>query len=185
MPIRFMVGCLLLKRLNNLGDETLAEAWKSNSYMQYFCGEAFFQHKFPCDPSDFVHFRKRIGEKGMEKIFFHSVQLHKPKTKDLKSVLSDTTVQGNNTTFPTDAKLRKKVIDKCNQIAKQENLPQRQTYVRGSKNLVRQFYNGKHPKRAKKAKASKKKLQTISLRLIRELRKNFNDEQLENYDECL
>ncbi len=29
MPIRFMVGCLLLKRLYNLGDETLAKAWIS------------------------------------------------------------------------------------------------------------------------------------------------------------
>ena len=26
MPIRFMVGCLLLKRIYNLGDETLADA---------------------------------------------------------------------------------------------------------------------------------------------------------------
>jgi len=61
MPIRFMVGCLMLKRLYNLGDETLADVWKSNPYMQYFCGEVFFQHELPCDPSDFVHFRKRIG----------------------------------------------------------------------------------------------------------------------------
>lgn len=69
MPIRFMVGCLMLKHLYNLGDEKLPGAWVSNPYMQYFCGEVFFQHKFPCDPSDFVHFRKRIGEKGIEKIF--------------------------------------------------------------------------------------------------------------------
>ncbi len=58
MPIRFMVGCLMLKRLYNYGDETLTKAWEMNPYMQYFCGEAHFQHHFPCDPSDFVHFRK-------------------------------------------------------------------------------------------------------------------------------
>lgn len=185
MPIRFMVGSLMLKRLFDLGDETLAIAWRSNPYMQYFCGEVFFQHRFPCDPSDFVHFRKRIGKEGIEKIFFYSVHLHAPKLKDLKSVLSDTTVQGNNTTFPTDAKLRKKVIDKCNEIAKQEHLPQRQTYVRVSKELVRKAYNGKHPKRAKKARAAKKKLQTISLRLIRELQRNFNEDQQEKYKETL
>jgi len=68
-PIRLMVGCLLLKHLCNLGDETLAKAWVRDPYMQYFCGEAFFQHRFPFDPSDFVHFRKRIGESGVEKIF--------------------------------------------------------------------------------------------------------------------
>jgi len=75
MPIRLMVGSLMLKRIYNLGDETLAAAWKMNPYMQYFCGMAHFEHKFPCDPSDFVHFRKRIGEKGIEKILFYSVTL--------------------------------------------------------------------------------------------------------------
>ena len=33
MPIRISVGCLLLKRLYNLGDETLAKAWVMNPYM--------------------------------------------------------------------------------------------------------------------------------------------------------
>lgn len=75
MPVRLMVGCLLLKHMYNLGDETLASAWVMNAYMQYFFGEAFFQHRFPCDPSDFVHFRRRIGEGGVEKIFRHNVSL--------------------------------------------------------------------------------------------------------------
>jgi len=42
MPVRLMVGCLLLKRIFNLGDETLANAWIRDPYMQYFCGEAHF-----------------------------------------------------------------------------------------------------------------------------------------------
>src|SRR5690554_4595686 len=119
MPIRFMVGCLLLKRIYNLGDETLATSWVMNPYMQYFTGSAYFEHRFPCDPSDFVHFRHRIGESGIEKIFFYSIQAHGPSVKSAM-VLSDTTVQENNTTFPTDAKLAKKIIDKCNTIARQE-----------------------------------------------------------------
>ena len=88
MPIRLMVGSLMLKRIYNLGDETLAEAWKMNPYMQFFCGMAHFQHKFPCDPSDFVHFRHRIGEKGIEKIFAYSVKIHGKDAKE-KQVLSD------------------------------------------------------------------------------------------------
>lgn len=98
-PIRFMVGCLMLKRLYNLGDETLAEAWVMNPYMQFFCGEAHFRHRFPCDPSNLVHFRKRIGEQGAKKIFFYSVSLHGQGAKS-RVVLSDTTVQENNVTFP-------------------------------------------------------------------------------------
>lgn len=182
-PIRFMVGCLLLKHLYNLGDETLEEAWVMNPYMQYFCGRVFFEHQFPCDPSNFVHFRKRIGEEGLEKIFTYSVQMHDPKDKISKFVLSDTTVQENNTTFPTDAKLCKKVIDYCNKIADKENLPQRQRYTKVSKQLLRDTYNGKHPKRARKAKKAKAKLQTIAMRLVRELERNFSESQKEKYRE--
>jgi len=177
MPIRLMVGCLLLKRIYNLGDETLAEAWKMNPYMQHFCGMTNFEHHFPCDPSDFVHFRKRIGEKGVEKIFTYSVLLHGDKANE-KQVLSDTTVQENNTTFPTDAKLAKKVIDKCNDIAKRAGINQRQTYIRVSKQLLRDTYNPKHPKRVLKARKSGKKLKTIARRLISELERTLNQEQL-------
>lgn len=176
MPIRLMVGCLLLKRIYNLGDETLANAWIMNPYMQYFCGEAYFQYKFPFDPSDFVHFRKRIGEDGIEKIFFYSVKMHGSRAKE-SIVLSDTTVQENNITFPTDAKLAKKVINKCNKIAKREGVNQRQSYVRKSKQLVRESYNPTHPKRRKKAKKAPKKLRTIAGRLIRELERKLPIDQ--------
>lgn len=177
MPIRLMVGCLLLKRIYNLGDETLVEAWKMNPYMQYFCGMTHFEHKFPCDPSDFVHFRKRIGEKGVEKIFKYSVLIHEEKAQE-KQVLSDTTVQENNTTFPTDAKLAKRIIDKCNQLAQQTGVPQRQSYVRISKQLLRDTFNSKHPKRVVKARKAVKKLKTIAGRLVRELERELPAEYL-------
>lgn len=184
-PVRFMVGCLLLKHLYNLGDETLEKAWIMNPYMQYFCGRVFFEHEFPCDPSNFVHFRKRIGEKGIEKIFAYSVQMHGAKTNTSNFVLSDTTVQENNTTFPTDAKLCKKVIDHCNKIAESEGIKQRQRYTKVSKQLVRNTYNGKHPKRAKMARKSQRQLKTIAMRLIRELERNFTAEQQENHKDLL
>ena len=92
LPIRLMVACLMLKQLYNLGDETLAVNWVQNPYMQYFCGYSHFQHFFPFNPSDFVHFRKRIGEEGVEKIFTYSVNLH-GKDAQNSSYLSDTTVQ--------------------------------------------------------------------------------------------
>ncbi|MDR0667324.1 MAG: transposase [Prevotellaceae bacterium] len=38
VPIRLMVGCLLLKHVKNLGDDSLPKAWIENPYMQYFCG---------------------------------------------------------------------------------------------------------------------------------------------------
>jgi len=180
MPIRLMVGSLLLKRIYNLSDERLVESWEMNPYMQYFCGAAYFEHKFPCDPSDFVHFRHRIGEKGVEKIFTYSVQLFGKAAKE-RVVLSDTTVSENNITFPTDAKLAKKIIDKCNDIAKKEGLKQRQTYVRTSKQLLRETHNRKHPKRLKKAKKADTKLKTIAGRLLRELERELPEHALQTY----
>lgn len=182
MPIRFMVGCLLLKRIFNLGDETLAKAWVLNPYMQYFCGEAYFQHEFPCDPSDFVHFRKRIGTEGVAKIFAYSVDLHELDGR-VQQVNSDTTVQENNVTFPTDAKLAKKVIDHCNRIGRAEQVDQRQSYVRVSKQLLRDSYFGHHPRRAKKAQKARKKLRTIAGRLLRELQRSLPEDRLEHYNQ--
>ena len=184
MPIRLMVGSLMLKRIYNLGDETLAEAWRMNPYMQYFCGSAHFEHEYPCDPSDLVHFRKRIALEGVEKIFTYSVVLHGKDAKE-KVSLSDTTVAENNTTFPTDSKLAKKIIDKCNAIAEKQNTEQRQTYVRTSKQLLRDTYNPKHPKRAKKAKKAVQKLKTISGRLIRELERELPQRVLLYYQDEL
>jgi IS5 family transposase len=184
MPIRLMVGCLMLKRLYNLGDETLASEWVMNPYMQYFCGEAYFQYQFPCDPSDFVHFRKRIGEKGVEIIFAYSISLHGQSAKS-KQVLSDTTVQENNVTFPTDAKLAKKIIDKASKIALEENLVQRQSYKRISKNLLRETYNSSHPKRKKRAQRAQRKLKTIAGRVLRELQHKLPEDITPLYHEEL
>ncbi|MCB4234408.1 hypothetical protein LDL59_02905 [Kaistella anthropi] len=103
--------------------------------------------------------------------------MHDVKTKTSNFVLSDTTVQENNTTFPTDAKLCKKVIDYCNKIAEKEGIKQRQRYTKVSKQLVRDTYNGKHPKRAKGARKSARRLKTIALRMVRELERNFTPEQ--------
>lgn len=163
-----------------MGDETLAQAWAMNPYMQYFCGMAHFEHKFPCDPSDFVHFRKRIGKVGVEKIFAYSVLIHGKSAKE-KVTLSDTTVAENNTTFPTDAKLANKIIDKCNAIAQRENINQRQTYTKTAKQLLRNTHNSTHPKRYKKAKKSVRKLKTIAGRLLRELERTLPKEVIETY----
>lgn len=180
MPIRLMVGCLMLKRLYNFGDETLAMSWVMNPYMQYFCGEAHFQHRFPCDPSDFVHFRNRIGDQGIEKIFSYTIKLH-GKDALSKQVLSDTTVQENNTTFPTDAKLAKKIIDKINIIAHREGIEQRQSYSRTSKQLLRDTHNANHPKRKLKARKASKKLKTIAVRVVRELEHKLPEMTLPKY----
>ena len=68
-PIRLMCGLLILKQLYNLSDEALVEEWLMNVYFQVFCGERELQIQRPFDASELSVFRKRIGEKGCEKIF--------------------------------------------------------------------------------------------------------------------
>jgi IS5 family transposase len=99
--------------------------------------------------------------------------------------LSDRTVQENNTTFPTDAKLRKKVIDNCNKIAQREGIKQRQKFKKESKRLVRDAYNGQHPKGKAKARKAKKRLQTIAKAHLRELERKMTPAQKEEYESDL
>ena len=127
-----------------------------------------------------------MGEEGIGKIFAYSVRLYdKEVSKQSRFVLSDTTVQENNITFPIDAKLCKKVIDKCNSITQKEGINQRRRYTRESKQLVQDTYNGKHLKRAKKANKAKRRLNTIANTLLRELDRKMDDRQKARYQEEL
>ena len=184
VPIRTMVGLLLLKRIYNLGDETVMDRWVQNPYFQYFCGESEFQWEYPCDPSDMVHFRKRIGEQGAEKIFQLSVQARKSEIKT-RDILIDTTAQEKNITYPTDAKLLVRVIEKANKIARAENIKQRQAYTRTIKDLLLKQRFAHHPKRKKEADAALRKLRTIAGRQVRELDRKLSDKAIEQYAEEL
>ena len=182
--IRTMVGLLLLKRMYNLGDETVMGQWVQNPYFQYFCGESEFQWKPPCDPSDLVHFRNRIGEEGAKKIFQLSVETRKDEIKT-RDVLIDTTAQEKNITYPTDAKLLLKVISACNKIAREEKVKQRQSYRFTVKRLMLQQRFAHHPKRKKQARVALRKLRTIAGRLVRELGKKLDSETLEKHQTLL
>ena len=63
--------------------------------------------------------------------------------------------------------------DKCVSLARKEGIKLRRSYVRTTKQPVRDTYNGRHPKRRKKANAAKRKLRTIAGRLVRELERKL------------
>jgi IS5 family transposase len=182
VAIRKIAGMLLLKEMFKASDESVVERWIENAYWQYFTGETFFQTDQPFDPSNFVHFRNRIGERGLEFLLGQSVSLH-PKAQTEDEVQIDTTVGEKNITFPTDAKLAKKVIDNCVKIAEKEGVVQRQSYKRVSKQLLRSAYFGHHPKRQKNARMARKKLRTIGKRVLRELERKLPENILKDYRE--
>ncbi|HEY9167879.1 MAG TPA: IS5 family transposase, partial [Lutibacter sp.] len=176
-PIRLMVGLLILKHLRNISDESVVEQWTENLYYQYFCGQQEFSSKEPCEASELVHFRKRIGESGIELILKESIRINGNDSND-DQVSVDTTVQEKNITYPTDAKLHKKIIKKCLAIAKKEQLSVRQTYTRTLKKLgVDQRFRN-HPRNKSKAKKADKKVRTIAGRLVRELDRNLKPDSI-------
>jgi len=186
VPVRMMVGSMLLKQMYNLGDEPFVARWIENPYYQYFCGETFFQFDKPFDPSEFVHFRNRIGEVGASKILKLSINLFDSKEINEKEVLIDTTVQEKNITFPTDSKLHKKIIEGCWKISDKEDINLRQSYKRTVKQLMIDQRFREHPRRRKKANAAARKLKTIAGRLVREIERNLDGmDRLGVYDERL
>ena len=177
VPIRTMVGMLYLKNMFNQSDESVVARWIENPYWQYFTGEQYFHNTQPFDPSEFVHFRKRMGQDGMEKIMSYTVKIHQGALTE-KEIQIDSTVQPKNITFPTDSKLAKKIIDNCLTISKNEGTKLRQSYRREVRQLMKDQYNSKNPSRAKKARKARKRLKTIAGRLIRELHRELSSELL-------
>jgi len=60
-----MVGLLIIKHLRNISDESVVEQYSENVYYQYFCGQSEFVANVPCQASELVHSRDRIGEQGI------------------------------------------------------------------------------------------------------------------------
>ncbi len=109
LPLRMMAGLLLLKYTRGVSDEEMVEWWLDSPYVQYFCGEKYFQQYALLDASSLCRFRDRIGESGCELILKSTViaglAVGALKASDLKRVTVDTTVQEKAVSYPTDAKL--------------------------------------------------------------------------------
>ena len=176
-PIRLMVGLSILKHLENLSDEVLVERWLQNPYYQAFCGVAEFHWEWPCDPTDLIYFRKRIGEEGFEKILAVSIAIHGEEIEE-KEACIDTTVQEKNITFPTDDKLHCKVIARCWKLAEEHGVKLRRSFRRELKRQKLALRFRHHPKNGKKAKKASKRLQTIAGVLVRELQRKLPESVL-------
>lgn len=176
-PIRLMVGLLILKQLHDLSDETVVVQWKQNPYYQAFCGMTEFQLKEPCHSTELVKFRNRIGKDGFEKLFQMSIDLHGCYAQE-KVVNIDTTVQEKNITYPTDAKLAIKIINRLNKLAKKQGIKQRRTFAKEVKSLRLDLRHFRHVKKRAKSRRALKRLRTIAGALIRELRRKLPRETL-------
>ena len=173
---RFVVGLLLLKHIFGLSDEGVCERWVYDPYFQYFTGEEFFQHEFPHERSDLSHWRKRLGDK-LERLLAESLRVaHEAgalRTRDLKRVTVDTTVQPKAITFPTDAKLVHAAIKGIVRLAKQHGVRLRQSYLRIAKRAAMMAGRYAHAKQFKRHHRQLRLLRTRLGRLIRDIRRKI------------
>lgn len=175
LPIRRMVGLLLLKHLHNLSDERVVEFWSLSPYAQYFCGEEQMQWGTPCEPSELTHFRNRIGTEGGEKILASSIAVHGEKALE-EEVVVDTTTQEKNITFPTDTKLAAKIVKTGVRLAQRNNIVLRQSYARTIPKLLLAQRGRRSKNGAARARKASRKLKTIAWRVVRQLDRSLPQE---------
>ena len=178
-PIRLMVGLQLLKQICNVSDEELVRVWVENPYWQYLCGEQYFRHDLPIDPSLMTMFRKRIGTGGCEFILGLTVKVGlETKTiapSSLAVVNVDTTVQDKAITYPTDAKLLNKARIALVRLAKKQGVELRQSYHRVGQSTFAKSARYAHARQYNRASAHTKKLRIYLGRVIRDIERKAND----------
>lgn len=172
-PIGLTMGLQLLKHISNLSYEEVVAVWQENPYSQHFCGEQYFRHDAPIDPSLMTGFRKRIGETGCEFILCLSVcvglQTGTVAKTSLAIVNVDTTVQDRAIAFPTDARLRHKARVTLVRHARKAGIELRQSYERVGKTAFVRSQGYAHARQMNRVKAQTKKLRTYLGRVIRDI----------------
>ena len=151
---RLVAGLLYLQHAYALSDEAVVARWAENPYWQHFCGETFFQHRLPIDPSSMTRWRQRIGEEGVEWMLTQTIEAGKRagmvKGNDLKRVTVDTTVMEKNIAHPTDAQLYEKARRKLVGLAREAEIGLRQNYNRLAPRLAGQVGRYAHARQFKR-----------------------------------
>ena len=177
IPIRLMAGLHYLKHALGLSDEVVVKSWVENPYWQYFCGEEYFQHRLPIDPSQMTRFRTRVGASGCEKLLQLTIaaglQAGAVKPSSFTQVTVDTTVQEKAVAFPTDGRSYHKGRVWLVRLAKRSGIELRQSYLRVGKQalFMQQRYSAaRQVRRARRElKRSKVYLGRVYRDILREL----------------
>src|SRR6202522_1283929 len=173
---RFVVGGLLLQQIYGLSDDGVCERWVHDPYFQHFTGEAFFQHAFPHERSDLSNWRKRFGDR-LKLLLAESLRVAHDtgalRTRDLKRVTVDTTVQPKAITFPTDAKLLHAAIKGLNRLVSKHGVRLRQSYARIAKKAAMMAGRYAHAKQFKRHHRQLRLLRSRLGRIIRDIRRKI------------
>ena len=173
LSTRLLVALHYIKHLYDLSDDLVLAGFLENPYWQFFCGEEYFQHRLPCDPTSLVKWRKRVGATGIEQLLKETLDAAKRQQaltdKEINSVNVDTTVQEEAIAFPTDARLYYKACRALVRVARQIGLKLRQTYVRLSKKALARQSRYACAQQLKRARKETKRLRTYLGRVLRNI----------------
>lgn len=171
--VRLVVGLLYLKAMYNLSDEAVVSHWVENPYWQYFCGEQYFKHVPPLHPTTLVKWRKRLGQKGMQRIakeiYCVAVDIGYLSQRDLEEVIADTTVQEKAICYPTDSRLYFKMRHHLVKLAKRLGIELRQSYTRKAKYAYLQACRYGQAKQYRRMRAEVRRLKGYLGRVMRDL----------------
>ena len=174
---RLMAGLQYLKHTYNLSDEAVVERWVENPYWQHFCGEEYFQHALPIDPSQMTRYRKRIGAGGCERLLKLTLEAGLSsgavRVRDLERVTVDTTVMEKAISPPTDSALYHKARRALVKAAKELNIELRQSYTRKSKHALRKAHGYMHARQMKRARREIKRLKVYLGRVHRDFKRKL------------
>lgn len=181
--IRLMVGLQYLKYMYDESDEMIVKKFVENPYYQYFCGNVYFEHSLPINPSSMTRFRKRIGKEKIEELLKETLKAAK-RTKQLKhrdyaQLNVDTTVEEKAITFPTDAKLYYKMLGVLVKEAKKRGIQLRQSYKFVSKKTLARQGRYSHARQMKRSRKMTKKLKTFLGRVYRDINNKAKDKDEE------
>lgn len=180
LPTRLVAGLLYLKHTYALSDEQVVERWVENPYFQHFCGERYFQHEMPCDPSSLVRWRKRIGEAGVEWLLTQTIEAAKASgtisAASLSTIVVDTTVQPKAIAFPTDSRLLNRARAQLAQAAQAQGIELRQSYARLGPQAERQAGRYAHARQFRRMRGQLRKLRGWLGRVIRDVERKAGDD---------
>ena len=175
LPTRLMAALLYLKHVYALSDEDTVRRWSENPYWQHFSGERYFHHDLPCDPSNLVRWRQRIGESGCEWLLAQSIEAAKRgrvvKRASLDTVVLDTTVQPKAIAHPTDSRLLNRAREQLADAAQDVGIELRQSYARVGKAAEHQAGRYAHAKQYRRMQREIRKLRTWLGRVIRDVQR--------------
>ena len=173
LPTRLMVALLYLKHAFNESDEEVIGRWGETPTWQYFSGNEYFEHRWPCDPTQLGRFRKLLGEEGVEELLARTMEvavtLKLIAKKELARVIVDSTVQEKAVAHPTDSKLLETARAKVVEAAQANGIELKQTYAKESHDLRFKAGRYAHARQFRRMRKIIKRQRTIVGRLEREV----------------